>query len=154
MREIVLGDNCACEHCGEHYRRGVVAGRFSARRTIETGPSMPTEAQWNDYSRDGYLHLGPVLTESEVNVLCQRADDLALGRIVNTNVQMQLDTGGIYEDLPAAVAAFDQATTAYRKIQGLEADEHFVALLRHPVFREVCVASTARTARSRSSAPW
>ena len=100
---------------------------------------MLTEAQWNDYSRDGYLYLGEVLTDSEVKVLCQRADDLALGRIVNANVQMQLDTGGIYDDLPDAVAAFDRGTTAYRKIQGLEADEHFVALLRHPVFCEVCV---------------
>ena len=79
-----------------------------------------------------------MLTASEVKALCQRADDLALGRIVNANVQMQLDTGGIYEDLPGAVAAFDEGTTAYRKIQGLEADEHFLALLRHPVFREVC----------------
>jgi Phytanoyl-CoA dioxygenase (PhyH) len=99
---------------------------------------MLTEAQWNDYSRDGFLHLGEVLTAAGVELLCQRADDLALGRIVNSNVQMQLDTGGIYEDLPNAVTAFERGTTGYRKIQGLEADEHFMVLLRHAVFREVC----------------
>jgi hypothetical protein len=114
------------------------AGRFSAFRSIETGPLVLTDTQWNDYARDGYLHLGEVLTETEVRVLCQRADDLALGRVANSNVQMQLDTGGVYEELPNAVTAFDRGTIGYRKIQGLEADEHFDLLLRHPRFREVC----------------
>jgi hypothetical protein len=99
---------------------------------------MLTEPQWNDFARDGFLRLGAVLPNAQLELLRQRADDLALGRIANPSVQMQLDTGGPYEDLPAAVDGFDQATTRYRKIQGLETDEHFSVLLRHPLFREVC----------------
>jgi phytanoyl-CoA hydroxylase len=99
---------------------------------------MLTEAQWNDFSRDGFLHLGEVLTAEQVALLCQRADDLALGRVKNANVQMQLDTGGTYEDLPDAVTAFDQGTIRYRKIQGLETDDAFIVLLHHSIFREVC----------------
>jgi hypothetical protein len=99
---------------------------------------MLTETQWNDFSSDGFLHLGEVLTAQQVTLLCQRADDLALGRVKNSNVQMQLDTGGTYEDLPDAVTTFEQGTIRYRKIQGLETDDSFMVLLRHPIFREVC----------------
>ena len=68
---------------------------------------------------------------------------------------MQLDTGGAYEELPGAVAGFERGTVLYRKIQGLETDELFSRLVRHPLFLEVCArASTAGTPRSRSSAPW
>ncbi len=97
-----------------------------------------TEQQWNDYSRDGFLHLGKVLEPEELEALRQRADDLALGNVKNPDVQMQLDTGGVYEELPAAVRAFDHGTMLYRKIQGLETDELFVRLVKHPLFLEIC----------------
>ncbi len=97
-----------------------------------------TEQQWNDYSRDGFLHLGKVLEPEELEALRHRADDLALGNVKNPDVQMQLDTGGVYEDLPAAVRAFDRGTMLYRKIQGLETDELFVRLVKHPLFLEIC----------------
>jgi len=97
-----------------------------------------TEQQWNDYSRDGFLHLGKVLEPEELEALRQRADDLALGNVKNPDVQMQLDTGGVYEELPAAVRAFDRGTMLYRKIQGLETDELFVRLVKHPLFLEIC----------------
>jgi polysaccharide pyruvyl transferase WcaK-like protein len=102
------------------------------------GSNVLTEQQWNDYSRDGFLRLGKVLEPEEVEALKQRADDLALGNVKNPNVQMQLDTGGAYEDLPAAVRSFDHGTMLYRKIQGLETDDLFTRLVRHPLFLEVC----------------
>jgi phytanoyl-CoA hydroxylase len=107
------------------------------QRVME-GTRVLTEQQWNDYSRDGFLHLGKVLEPEELEVLRQRADDLALGTVKNPDVQMQLDTGGVYEELPAAVRAFDRGTMLYRKIQGLETDELFVRLVKHPLFLEIC----------------
>jgi hypothetical protein len=100
--------------------------------------SMLSEDQWQAFRRDGYMTLGKVLEPEQVAALQQRADDIALGRVVNPLLQMQLDTGGEYKDLPAAVNRFEQGTALYRKIQGLENDELFAALIQTPVFREVC----------------
>ena len=90
---------------------------------------MLSEQQWSDYARDGFLHLGRVLEPAEVAALCARADDLALGRVQNPAIEMQLDTGGVYEELPGAVRAFEQGTLRYRKLQGLEADPLFSRLV-------------------------
>lgn len=99
---------------------------------------MPTDADWDRFSRDGFLHLGQVLDADGIARLTRRADDLALGRVVNDAVAMQLDTGGAYEDLPEAVRTFDEGTLTYRKIQGLETDDEFLPLIRDPLFLEVC----------------
>lgn len=96
------------------------------------------ETQWDQFSRDGFLHLGQVLDGDAIDRLTARADDLAHGRIVNSAVQMQLDTGGTYDSLPEAVDSFEQGTRLYRKIQGLEFDETFSPLVRSPLFFEVC----------------
>src|SRR5436190_16124979 len=97
-----------------------------------------TLSQWNDFARDGYLHLGKVLETGELAALRQRADDLALGTTTNPNIVMQLDTGGAYEALPVAVSRFEQGTRLYRKIQGLETDDLFLRLIKHPLFIEAC----------------
>ena len=95
---------------------------------------MLTESQWSDYLRDGYLRLGPVLSPAEVEALCARADELALGRRTFPELELQLDTGGDYEQLPGAVHAFERGTLLYRKIQGLQNDPLFARLLQQPVF--------------------
>jgi ectoine hydroxylase-related dioxygenase (phytanoyl-CoA dioxygenase family) len=99
---------------------------------------MISEVEWQSFFQDGYLRLGQILTVEEVQALKQRADDLALGVIKNPDVQMQLDTGGVYEELPAAVAQFEEGTHFYRKIQGLENDPLFLRLIQTPMFLEVC----------------
>jgi polysaccharide pyruvyl transferase WcaK-like protein len=104
--------------------------------TLLTEPQL-TEQQWSDYARDGYLHLGRVLEPQELDALRRRADDLALGNVKNQDVQMQLDTGGVYEELPGAVPRFDRGTILYRKIQGLETDDLFSRLVKLPLFREI-----------------
>jgi polysaccharide pyruvyl transferase WcaK-like protein len=111
--------------------------RDRGRKTMQRKTVM-TEQQWIDYDRDGFLHLGKVIEPEELDLLRQRADDLALGNVRNPNVQMQLDTGGGYEELPAAVPTFERGTRLYRKIQGLETDELFSRLVRHPLFLEIC----------------
>ena len=97
-----------------------------------------TEEAWDQFSRDGFLHLGQVLSDDDVERLKQRADDLAAGNVKNPQVLLQLDTGGEYLALPGAVEAFDSPTKLYRKIQGLEFDDEFLPLIRHPRFFEVC----------------
>jgi polysaccharide pyruvyl transferase WcaK-like protein len=135
-----------------HLERSVdLAGRTARgweRKTMETMErrTMITEQQWSDYSRDGFLHLGKVLEAEELEDLRQRADDLALGNVRNPDVQLQLDTGGAYEELPAAVRSFDRGTMLYRKIQGLETDELFSRLVRHPLFLEICARQYGRHA--------
>lgn len=99
---------------------------------------MISQSQWEGYARDGFLHLGRVVTDEELGALKERADDLAMGRVVNRDVRMQRDTGGPYEELPGVVASFEEGTLTYRKIQGLETDNHYGKLVRHPLFLEVC----------------
>jgi polysaccharide pyruvyl transferase WcaK-like protein len=114
------------------------------KKATEGKTTMLTEQQWSDYARDGVLPLGKVLEPEELEALRQRADDLALGNVKNPDVQMQLDTGGAYEELPAAVRSFDRGTVLYRKIQGLETDPLFSRLVRHPLFLEVCARQYGR----------
>lgn len=113
------------------------ASRPAHRRTVEETP-MLTESQWSDYLRDGYLRLGPVLSPEEVEALCARADELALGRRTFPELELQLDTGGDYEQLAGAVHAFESGTLRYRKIQGLQHDPLFARLLAQPLFAEIC----------------
>ena len=108
--------------------------------------SVLTEQHWNDFDRNGFMYLGKVLESDEIDALTRRADDLALGRLTNPAVQMQLDTGGAYDELPGAVARFEAGTLRYRKIQGLETDDLFARLIQKPLFREVCAHMYGRHA--------
>ncbi len=96
-----------------------------------------TDEQWDQYFRQGFLHLGQLVDAEELHRLRERADDLAVGRVVNPRVQVQLDTGGRYEDLPEVTGQPSGGTLRYRKVQGLETDELFRAVLRGPVLAEV-----------------
>ncbi len=113
------------------------AARYEEERMPEVS-KVVTEEQWHQYLRDGFLNLGKLLEPAELEQLRQRADDLAMGAVENPAVQMQLDTGGVYEELPQAVRSFERPTMLYRKIQGLETDEHYSRLVRHPLCREIC----------------
>jgi polysaccharide pyruvyl transferase WcaK-like protein len=114
------------------------ATAFSAPpRTSAPRPQL-TDEQWRSYDERGYLRLGRVLDAADLAALQRRLDDIMLGRVRRPTLQMQLDTGGAYEDLPPAVSGATEATLAYRKVQGLETDPLGLALLRHPLFREVC----------------
>ncbi|HEY0394803.1 MAG TPA: phytanoyl-CoA dioxygenase family protein [Candidatus Elarobacter sp.] len=97
---------------------------------------MLTERDRANYARDGYLHLGQVLDETALAALRERADDLATGRVANDEIQLQRDTGGAYDAL-AGVESSPLGTLRYRKIQGLETDDRFFELVRHPLFLEI-----------------
>ena len=104
---------------------------------VEGAPSVISATEWDSFAEQGYLQLGPLLSEETVERLKERADALALGTISNEGVVVQHDTGGIYEELPSAEAAGLHPTLKYRKINGLEADDEFSKLLKLPVCREI-----------------
>jgi polysaccharide pyruvyl transferase WcaK-like protein len=96
-----------------------------------------SEAQWRSYDETGYLRLGRLLDPDALGALQARLDDIMLGRVRHPTLRMQRDTGGAYDELPEALAGELEATLVYRKVQGLEVDPLFLALLRHPIFREI-----------------
>ena len=97
-----------------------------------------TEDQWQQYEQKGYLRLGKVLPEPELAAFQERLNQIMLGKVQHPTLQMQLDTGGAYEDLPEAVVGFPGATLGYRKIQGLEADPFILEFIRRDLFRDIC----------------
>jgi polysaccharide pyruvyl transferase WcaK-like protein len=103
-----------------------------------SSPATIAEEQWHQYDRDGYLRLGRLLDEQELTILQERIDAIMLGRIRYPTLQMQLDTGGRYEELPDPVETFLGETLQYRKIQGLEADPLVLEFIRRDLFREIC----------------
>ena len=104
---------------------------------IDSGPALISDERWDQYFRQGFLHLGALVDADELQRLRDRVDDLALGRVPNPRVQVQADTGGRYEDLPDVTAQAAAGTLRYRKVQGLETDELFRSVLRGPVLAEV-----------------
>ncbi|MEA2718962.1 MAG: hypothetical protein QOJ39_826 [Candidatus Eremiobacteraeota bacterium] len=106
-------------------------GAATVKRT-----TVLSEQQWSDYARDGFLELGEVVDAPALAGLRQRADDLATGRVQNADVRMELDSGSTYDDLPGLVSSA-LGTLRYRKIAGLENDDRFAPLVRHPLFLEI-----------------
>lgn len=111
-------------------------GPFAPYTSVKRGTI--TEEQWNQYDRDGYLRLGRLLNEEELAGLRERIDAIMLGRVRYPTLQMQLDTGGRYEDLPDPAEGFLGETLGYRKLQGLEADPLILEFIRRDLFREIC----------------
>ena len=102
---------------------------------------MISEAQWQQYEEQGYLPLGKLLTDDDLNALLQRIDDIMLGNatLEYDRVLMQLDsTTGRPMDLGPQTRGHKGATLNYRKIQDLELDPLFLAYMQRPIFREIC----------------
>ncbi|MCG3180622.1 MAG: hypothetical protein BIFFINMI_02984 [Phycisphaerae bacterium] len=100
-----------------------------------------TEAQWRQYERDGYLHLGRLLDDRQLAAMQQRLDDIMLGKadIDYGRMLMQLDSEtGKYEDAGVQSRGHKGATLNYRKIQDLEIDPLFLAFIRRPLFHHIC----------------
>jgi phytanoyl-CoA hydroxylase len=104
-------------------------------------PHSVTDAQWNQFQRDGYIKLGQLLSTSELRDLQQRIDDIMLGRaaVPYEQMLMQLDsTTGKYDDAGEQTKGFKGATLDYRKIQDLEFDSRFLQYMQRPIFRDIC----------------
>lgn len=90
------------------------------------------EAVLADYRRDGFARLGRILDDGELMALRARADAVMLGEIVYPGLFFQHDSpSGDYDDLELG-KGFIGPSLAYRKIEKLEVDPLFRALIEHP----------------------
>src|SRR5688572_21952383 len=100
-----------------------------------------TAEQWRFYEEKGYLKLGKLLSDEELEGLRTRIDDIMLGKakVDYSKVLMQLDSEtGNYEDAGAMTKGHKGATLGYRKIQELEFDNLFLQYMQRPIFKEIC----------------
>ncbi|MDW8289218.1 MAG: hypothetical protein RMM06_00730, partial [Armatimonadota bacterium] len=91
--------------------------------------SFISDEQWCEYFKNGYLRLGKVMSDEELEQMRQRIDDIMLGKanIDYDRLLMQLDSEtGRYEDVPEQTLGFKGPTLNYRKIQNLEYDPVFL----------------------------
>jgi hypothetical protein len=99
---------------------------------------MLTDAEFQQYDRDGFLPLGQVMTGGELEALGTRMDEIMLGRVVYPGMFFQMDSEtGVYGDVGRGPKGWQGPSLNYRKIEMLEADPHFLAYLQHPRFRGI-----------------
>ncbi|MFO0725706.1 MAG: phytanoyl-CoA dioxygenase family protein [Myxococcota bacterium] len=92
------------------------------------------------YRREGWARLGPVLSAEELAALSDRADALMLGEVQIPGLFFQLDSPtGRYEDLEYGLG-YRGPRLDYRKLEKLEKDPLFWALIRRPLFGEIAQA--------------
>jgi hypothetical protein len=98
---------------------------------------MLSEQDWEQFEREGYLRLGQVATDAELQALQTRMDAIMLGQVRYTGMFFQLDSAtGVYGDVPGG-GTWAGPTLNYRKIETLERDPLFLAYMQHPLFREI-----------------
>jgi phytanoyl-CoA hydroxylase len=104
---------------------------------VKTGLS---NQEWATFSDQGYLRLGTVATEDEIDSLRQRIDDIMLGSasLDYDRILMQLDEVEGKSSPGPQSKGHKGATLNYRKIQDLELDPLFLRYLQHPLFQDVC----------------
>jgi len=92
------------------------------------------------YRREGFARLGPVLGEDVLAPLRRRCDQIMLGEVQIPGLFFQHDgSTGAYEDLPHGLG-WQGPSLAYRKIEKLERDELFAAVIGNALFGRVARA--------------
>ncbi|KAL6042463.1 Phytanoyl-CoA dioxygenase [Balamuthia mandrillaris] len=107
-------------------------------------PTGLSEEQWAEFWKQGFLPLGRVLTDEQLEELRERIDAIMLGKIQYDDLLMQLDPGGDYGSTVQSeqTVGWKGATRDYRKIgdagQGLEKDDLFFKFMGIPLFKHLC----------------
>jgi len=92
------------------------------------------------FAADGYATLGRIASDSTLEALRGRADDLMLGRVTYPDLFFQLDSpNGRYEELVFG-RGWEGPSLAYRKIEKLEKDPLFRAWLGNGLFERIAHA--------------
>lgn len=128
-------------------------------------PAPPDlEATIRSFREVGFARLGVRIAEGQLAALRERADDLMLGRVTIPGLFFQHDAGR-YEDLENG-AGYVGPSLAYRKLEKLERDDRFRALVEEPSFEPVVRALVpgpiaiyravlfAKAAEGSSALPW
>jgi phytanoyl-CoA dioxygenase PhyH len=100
---------------------------------------LPTfsDAELAEFWECGYVRLGRVVPTAQIEALCDRIDDIMLGRIHYDNMLMQLCPSAGDPELSRQTKTFKGSSLKYRKIQDLEQDPLFRAYMQHPLFRDI-----------------
>ena len=96
-----------------------------------------TDNELATYQEQGYVRLGKVAPDEEINALCQRIDDIMLGKIRYDKMLMQLCPSAGKLELTKQTKVFKGSTLKYRKVQDLEQDPLFLPYIQHPLFRDI-----------------
>ena len=89
------------------------------------------------FREHGYARLGVTVDEPTLAALRARADDVMLGRVAYPGLFFQIDTEtGRYDELTYG-KGYQGPSRNYRKIEKLEADPLFCALLESPAIERV-----------------
>lgn len=96
-----------------------------------------TDDELAAYHEHGYVRLGKVAPDDEIKALCDRIDDIMLGKISYDNMLMQLCPSAGKPELSKQTKVFKGSTLKYRKVQDLEQDPLFLPYIQHPLFRNI-----------------
>ena len=97
-----------------------------------------TKTEWQELEEIGYVRLGVVLPEAQIDRLCQRIDEIMLGTIRYEGMGMQLCPSAPGAGLTTSFSAEHKGSSLkYRKIQELEMDPLFLKYIQHPLFRDI-----------------
>jgi hypothetical protein len=115
---------------------------------VGTLPSASTVDRWaRDFQEEGYVRLGRVASDEELERLSTRIDQIMDGEVRYDGLLMQLDPSAHPEDsqerrsgVKLSTPGFKGATRAYRKIQALELDPVYRSFMQHPVFHALARA--------------
>jgi ectoine hydroxylase-related dioxygenase (phytanoyl-CoA dioxygenase family) len=100
-----------------------------------------------EYRAQGFARLGRVLSDEELTALRERAEALMLGRVSWPGMFFQMDAAtGDYRDAPLGLG-WQGPSLHYRKLEKLELDDRFRALIRHPALEPVVRALIPGRAR-------
>jgi len=101
--------------------------------TTELDPEKATQ-----FYEEGFVRLGTILTQTQVQILCETINKIMLGKIQYPDMLMQRDSPtGEYKDQPKQTNGFKGATKNYRKIQNLEKDPKFLSYLKSPILESI-----------------
>ena len=97
-----------------------------------------TEEELAAFYENGYVRLGKVASNAEIDALGRHIDDIMLGRIRYDNMLMQLcPSAGASAELSKQTKTFKIPSLKYRKVETLEKDPLFRAYIQHPMFRDI-----------------
>lgn len=102
---------------------------------------MFTPEERRQWEEQGYLRLGQVASDEELEAMQRRIDELMMGHVPTDGIFFQLDSEtGDYGSLKFGDGKWSRPTLNYRKIERLEGDPVFLSYIRHPRFREITEA--------------
>ena len=106
-----------------------------------------------EFDKCGYARLGRIVTEEALSALGERVDELMSERVRHEGLFFQRDSPtGRYEDL-AFGEGWQGPSSDYRKIEKLELDPLFRALIGNPLHERIARALIARTGRALPGGP-